>query len=1341
MSSGVKAIISQELKALEQGMFQEFCLSFLPIYNQKYQGLRRHGGTAEGKTRKGTPDLIKTNSDSTQIAVQCSVDKYYWKKTTNLADTKPCKDIIDCKDEVNDLVEIVLCSNQEIPTNNPNVYNEVINFAQDKTKAEITIISLPLIERELTDIPSKYENVFRMYLPDAYQCLNERGELFNKYELIHDSYKLLSHPLNRIEDIVNELKPEDIKGRKVLDVVLEKGTKLPSRYQRGKLPNDQTIKRKYGEEFIGGNIIGRVVSVLGVPKIGKSSLISQLCREFQEDGIEILWFESPSSTEEQTEFAIDIIRTLLGKLINTQVANEFAAKKLSVYELKEIMNSHASSGKYLLIIDDFNILSADASQVIENLIQVIKFSPLINSVGFILVSNKTLEILLSCLDGEFNSPKWDGEELKQFLEIKNISIPKPEEAYCSLLVIMSGGHPLIAQALTQKCSTLTDLLDTQGTGFPKLHHEELTKEVTQLLFDDLLSDHNLLQFVLRISILVTRHDISVLEFLSKRIDQPLQIPAKRMLEMLKGSVIEGDESTGYQVAFVFKNIAESYLSREEKKVIWSQLSDYLLSPEGNTLDVAKAIDGIHYSLMIPNYEKAFFFTLRITMYAYTKEKDETIIRIILSRLRIIGMLNFPPEDKQKLSYVYVLLVMAQTYNKINEYDEANTLLYRILDNKIVDKDEIDGFSQRNLYDFVSVFLILNLSRESKYDETLILVNKIDPKIIFSEELPDEFDFLDVVHYSLLKSQPINFPRKFFVNLLDIIDLTMNKKQFAHIIACFQRLAFQLSRQSTEDRNRMLDDMYQDSDSEIWKLLVNIVIAQMYSDLGEHHSCIVDVDKIITQSSEIITQSNVLESRLSAMKADSFYSDREKENAVVNYKRSISLLEVDPDDDLFIYSWCNYRLGLISSDVDVAFDAFNKAASNFEKQGFKELVSRSYGEQAVICYQKGNLTKTIEIIESLVETYYIKSVTEYAPSVTIGLALLTRLKYEREEERLPGKETEFPMFERGIFDRVKDFAKPIAVFPQALFLISEAYKSLGEKENQKRVLLRSFENKPRNKEEFDAKYLTLVRLMEISSNDSDIDGIKHKIVEFINDVNQTSEDDLINKTISQIFTYCDILAKNGSLDIHSYNSLILSIEDEIIKLNDKKKGYILAEIYKRMAGINDVTPKNNYDKAFVKKAWEYASISNNYGVLLDTGHLLGFEFFTDLTSIREMTEIQLSVLLACCLKQSVGYDTKGGLKIIGENLFKLWSAINYKKATESEYLYIINLKYRAENLRNNNIPEELCSPIMILCLIKVFNVSEIDDYKDALEWAKSKIAERKDEIPREEREYLKEFIES
>jgi hypothetical protein len=59
MGEGIKLILSNSLKAFEQGAFQEFCLSFLPLYDKRYEGLERHGATAAGKTRKGTPDLLK----------------------------------------------------------------------------------------------------------------------------------------------------------------------------------------------------------------------------------------------------------------------------------------------------------------------------------------------------------------------------------------------------------------------------------------------------------------------------------------------------------------------------------------------------------------------------------------------------------------------------------------------------------------------------------------------------------------------------------------------------------------------------------------------------------------------------------------------------------------------------------------------------------------------------------------------------------------------------------------------------------------------------------------------------------------------------------------------------------------------------------------------------------------------------------------------------------------------------------------------------------------------------------------------------------------------------------
>jgi len=62
--------ISSALKAMEEGKFQDFCLDFLLLFDSSYKGLGRHRGTVEGKTRKGTPDLIKTLNNGKQIAVQ-----------------------------------------------------------------------------------------------------------------------------------------------------------------------------------------------------------------------------------------------------------------------------------------------------------------------------------------------------------------------------------------------------------------------------------------------------------------------------------------------------------------------------------------------------------------------------------------------------------------------------------------------------------------------------------------------------------------------------------------------------------------------------------------------------------------------------------------------------------------------------------------------------------------------------------------------------------------------------------------------------------------------------------------------------------------------------------------------------------------------------------------------------------------------------------------------------------------------------------------------------------------------------------------------------------------------
>ena len=56
---------------------------FLSAHDRSYRGLERFGHTPGGKTRKGTPDLLKTLDDGRQLAVQCSTEKSYWNKPGN----------------------------------------------------------------------------------------------------------------------------------------------------------------------------------------------------------------------------------------------------------------------------------------------------------------------------------------------------------------------------------------------------------------------------------------------------------------------------------------------------------------------------------------------------------------------------------------------------------------------------------------------------------------------------------------------------------------------------------------------------------------------------------------------------------------------------------------------------------------------------------------------------------------------------------------------------------------------------------------------------------------------------------------------------------------------------------------------------------------------------------------------------------------------------------------------------------------------------------------------------------------------------------------------------------
>jgi hypothetical protein len=139
MSEVLRVLIEQSLETMEGGRFQDFCLEFLPVYNTRFAGLSRVGHTAGGKTRAGTPDLLKADS-SGQTGVQCGTDEDYWPTEDSIEGSKPFEDGMKCIRVLELPGEIVLVTNRETPARTPNIKLLLATALQSSTEARITIL-------------------------------------------------------------------------------------------------------------------------------------------------------------------------------------------------------------------------------------------------------------------------------------------------------------------------------------------------------------------------------------------------------------------------------------------------------------------------------------------------------------------------------------------------------------------------------------------------------------------------------------------------------------------------------------------------------------------------------------------------------------------------------------------------------------------------------------------------------------------------------------------------------------------------------------------------------------------------------------------------------------------------------------------------------------------------------------------------------------------------------------------------------------------------------------------------------------------------------------------------
>ena len=176
MNDKINHTISQSLKCLEQGAFQTFCQKFFKIYCNI--DFKPRGATSYGNTRAGTPDYLYVGDK--QICLQVSIDKDYWKKKWEKS--KPKNDIDLCINKITDISKIILCSNQDIPTNNTDVEKRIVNYAKEKNIA-VECFALCDFVKIISNNLLKYSEIIK----NPYFA-NEDIEYLRKYYKTKDDY-------------------------------------------------------------------------------------------------------------------------------------------------------------------------------------------------------------------------------------------------------------------------------------------------------------------------------------------------------------------------------------------------------------------------------------------------------------------------------------------------------------------------------------------------------------------------------------------------------------------------------------------------------------------------------------------------------------------------------------------------------------------------------------------------------------------------------------------------------------------------------------------------------------------------------------------------------------------------------------------------------------------------------------------------------------------------------------------------------------------------------------------------------------------------------------------------
>ena len=208
-------------------------------------------------------------------------------------------------------------------------------------------------------------------------------------------------------------------------------------------------------------------------------------------------------------------------------------------------------------------------------------------------------------------------------------------------------------------------------GAPTLGDEDLSREAQQLLYEELLTDADSQNFVQRLSLLLERSPTDVLEVLRTAVVPTITKSTRVLLDQLNPSIIEGSDENGFEVAFVFREIAKQMISAVEQQAVYRAVAHRLLTPHGQSVAADRACAGIAYGVLAREVDLSIFWTTILLKRAVDQSLSTAVMDGLLRRLAFMSALNPPDDLRGRFAHAVMIMTISRAYVHVGQRERAS----------------------------------------------------------------------------------------------------------------------------------------------------------------------------------------------------------------------------------------------------------------------------------------------------------------------------------------------------------------------------------------------------------------------------------------------------------------------------------------------------------------------------------------------------------------------------------------------------------------------------------------------------------------------------------------------